>query len=104
VRSHVGCVLVDDADAALGDLAEALRGKSTVVVIDGLDRLTGGRRDQATAMLRDAAASRPLAVFATASDADAARTTLAEAGWPDTQTLDTRAPRRSAAESTEVTA
>ncbi|MFJ6534043.1 efflux RND transporter permease subunit [Microbacterium sp. NPDC091662] len=104
VRSHVGCVLVDDADAALGDLAEALRGKSQIVVIDGLDRLTGGQRDQATAMLRDAAASRTLAVFATASDADSARTTLAEAGWPDPQTLDTRAPRRSSAESTEVTA
>lgn len=104
VRSHVGCVLVDDADAALGDLAEALRGKSQIVVIDGIDRLSGGPRDQATAMLRDAAASRTLAVFATASDADSARTTLAEAGWPDAQTLDTRAPRRSAAESTEVTA
>jgi len=104
VRSHVGCVLVDDADAALGDLAEALRGKSQIVVIDGIDRLTGGQRDQATAMLRDAAASRTLAVFATASDADSARTTLAEAGWPDAQTLDARAPRRSAAESTEVTA
>ncbi|GAA1206961.1 MMPL family transporter [Microbacterium maritypicum] len=104
VRSHVGCVLVDDADAALGDLAEALRGMSQIVVIDGIDRLSGGQRDQATAMLRDAAASRTLAVFATASDADSARTTLAEAGRPDAQTLDTRAPRRSAAESTEVTA
>ncbi|WP_417540963.1 efflux RND transporter permease subunit [Microbacterium maritypicum] len=104
VRSHVGCVLVDDADAALGDLAEALRGRSQIVVIDGIDRLSGGQRDQATAMLRDAAASRTLAVFATASDADSARTTLAEAGWPDAQTLDTRAPRRSTAESPEVTA
>jgi len=104
VRSHVGCVLVDDADAALGDLTEALRGKSQIVVLDGIDRLSGGQRDQATAMLRDAAASRTLAVFATASDADSARTTLAEAGWPDAQTLDTRAPLRSAAESTEVTA
>ncbi|MDQ0726391.1 efflux RND transporter permease subunit [Microbacterium sp. W4I20] len=104
VRSHVGCVLVDDADAALGDLAEALRGTSEVVVIDGLDRLSGGQRDQATAMLRDAAASRPLAVFATASDADAARSILAEAGWPTAETLDTRAPRRTATESSEVTA
>ena len=104
VRSHVGCVLVDDADAALADLAEALRGKSQIVVIDGIDRLTGGQRDQAAAMLRDAAASRTLAVFATASDAAVARTTLAEAGWPAPETLDTRAPRRSAAESTEVTA
>lgn len=104
VRSHVGCVLVDDADAALADLAEALRGASEVVVIDGLDRLSGGRRDQATAMLRDAAASRPLAVFATASDVATARTVLTEAGWPAAQTLDTRASRRISAESTEVTA
>ncbi|MBT2484920.1 MULTISPECIES: efflux RND transporter permease subunit [unclassified Microbacterium] len=104
VRSHVGCVLVDDADAALGDLAEALRGTSEVVVIDGLDRLSGSQRDQATAMLRDAVSSRPLAVFATASDAASARTTLAEAGWPTADTLDSRAPRRPAAESTEVTA
>ncbi len=104
VRAHVGCVLIDDADTGLDDLAEALRGKSSIVVIDGIDRLSGGQRDQATAMLRDAAATRTIAVFTTASDADSARTALAEAGWPDAQTLDTRAPRRSAAESTEVTA
>ncbi|MFE7197179.1 MMPL family transporter [Microbacterium oxydans] len=104
VRAHVGCVLIDDADTGLDDLAEALRGKSSIVVIDGIDRLSGGQRDQATAMLRDAAATRTIAVFTTASDADSARKTLAEAGWPDAQTLDTRAPRRSAAESTEVTA
>lgn len=104
VRAHVGCVLIDDADTGLDDLAEALRGESSIVVIDGIDRLSGGQRDQATAMLRDAAATRTIAVFTTASDADSARTTLAEAGWPDAQTLDTRAPRRSAAESTEVTA
>ncbi|GGM41425.1 MMPL family transporter [Microbacterium saperdae] len=104
VRAHVGCVLVDDADAALLDLAEALRGRSELIVVDGLDRLTGGQRDQATAMLRDAAASRPLAVFATASDSGVARTILAEAGWPTADTIDTRTPRRAAEESTEVTA
>lgn len=104
VRAHVGCVLIDDADTGLDDLAEALRGRSSIVVLDGIDRLSGGQRDQATAMLRDAAATRTIAVFTTASDADSARKTLAEAGWPDAQTLDTRAPRRSAAESTEVTA
>lgn len=104
VRSHVGCVLVDGEDAALDDLTEALRGRSRVVVIDGIDRLTDPQRDQATAMLRDAAAARPLAVFATAADPGTARATLAEAGWPDVQTLDTRASRRGVAESTEVTA
>ena len=110
VRAHVGCVLVDDADAALLDLAEALRGTSAVVVIDGLDRLAGGQRDQAAAMLRDAAATRTLAVFATASDADAARTILAEAGWPSADVFDASSSsahattRRSSAESSEVTA
>ncbi|MCE7481872.1 efflux RND transporter permease subunit [Microbacterium profundi] len=100
VRNHVGCVLVDDADAALIDLREALRGAPTLVVIDGIDRFTGGQRDQATAMLQDAAAaaasrveagtSRPLAVFATASDPALARTILAEAAWPAAQLVDLR--------------
>lgn len=100
VRGHVGCVLVDDADAALIELREALRGASTLVVIDGIDRFTGAQRDQATAMLQDAAAaaasrvaartSRPLAVFATASDAGAARTILAEAAWPAAAVVDLR--------------
>ncbi|HWS51438.1 MAG TPA: MMPL family transporter [Microbacterium sp.] len=107
VRSHVGCVLVDDADAALIELGEALRGRSELVVIDGLDRFGGAQRDQATAMLRDAAASRPLAVFATASDPEAARRLLADAGWPGSRTLDLStpaAPRRAPQEPTEVTA
>ena len=107
VRAHVGCVLVDDADAALGDLREALRGGSEIVVIDGIDRLSGAQRDQATAMLRDAAAARTLAVFATASDAGAARTILAEAGWPAADILDASArpqARPSGSETSEVTA
>jgi RND superfamily putative drug exporter len=104
VRAHVGCVLVDDAETALADLAEALRGRSSLVVIDGIDRLAGPHRDQATAMLRDAAARRPLAVLATAADTGTARSTLADAGWASPDELDTRAPHRRAAESTEVTA
>lgn len=82
MRRHVGCVLVDDADAALDDLREALRGAPALIVIDGIDRFGGGQRDQATAMLQDAATVRPLAVFTTASDADLARVILAEAAWP----------------------
>ncbi len=90
VRVHVGCVLVDETGATLGDLAEALRGRSSLVVIDGIDRLAGAQRDQATALLRDAANTRPLAVFATASDTVAARAILAEAGWSPAALLDTR--------------
>ena len=88
VRSRVGLVLVDDADAALLDLQEALRGASPLVVIEGIDRFTGAQRDQATAMLRDAAARRELAVLATASDAGTARIILTEASWPAPGFLD----------------
>lgn len=107
VRSHVGCVLVADADAdadaVLADLAEALRGRSPLVIIDGLDRLPSSQRGEAIAMLRTAAASRTLTMFATAADADAARITLAEAGWPTAEALDSYAPRRRTRDSTKVT-
>src|SRR5690606_8094824 len=88
VRGHVGYVPVDDADAALIDLKEALRGKSSLVIIDGVDRFSGGQRDQATAMLQDAAASRPLAVFATASDPALAQAILSESAWPYADLID----------------
>lgn len=104
VRAHVGCVLVDDPDAAAPDLAEALRGRTELVVVDGIDRLGGAARDQLAARLRDAAARRPLAVFATAVDAAAARSFLTDAGWPSADTLDLRDPQRAAADTTEVTA
>ncbi|MEW1960915.1 efflux RND transporter permease subunit [Microbacterium sp. NPDC077644] len=97
VRRHVGAVVVDDPDAALGDLREALRGRSSLVVIDGIDRFTGGQRDQATAMLQRAAASRPLAVVATASDPAEADAILAEAAWPAADAVDLSAARRSSA-------
>lgn len=103
VRAHVGCVLVDESDAALDDLVEALRGRSEVVVIDGIDRLAGSRLDQATALLRAAASSRALAVFATASDPSAARDALTAAGWSNPALLDITAPIR-ATEDSEVTA
>lgn len=104
VRSHVGCVLAGDDAPVLADLREALRGRSELVVIDGADRLRGGERDQVAAMLRDARSRRELAVFATAVDPDAARSLLTDAGWPSADVLDTRAPRPSAAETTEVPA
>ena len=104
VRAHVGCVLLDDDTDVTAELAEALRGRSTLVVLDGVDRLAPAPRDQAAAMLRDAAARRPLAVVATAVDADTARTFLADAGWSSAEVLDTRAPHRSTADTPEVTA
>ena len=59
VRAHVGCVIVDGGSSRatdpLRELRDALRGRTTLVVIDGVDRLTLAQAEQATAMLRDAA-------------------------------------------------
>lgn len=105
VRAHVGCVLVDEPGVALIELAEALRGRSRVVVIDRLDRFAGSARDQATAMLRDAGARRPVTVFATASDVDRARDILADAGWSSPAEVHLRGPHTSASiEYSEVNA
>ncbi|MBS1697946.1 MAG: MMPL family transporter, partial [Actinobacteria bacterium] len=99
VRAHVGCVLVEDATRAtagsadpLRELREALRGRTTLVVIDGADRLTLAQSEQASAMLRDAADRGPLAVAATTADAPATRRLLADAGWTDPRTHDLDAP------------
>jgi len=86
VRAHVGCVIVDDGSPAsdpLRELRDALRGRTTLVVIDGADRLTLAQSEQAAAMLRDAARRAPLAVVATADDAAGTARLLAEAGWAD---------------------
>jgi len=105
VRSHVGCVLVEASTSPLTDLRDALRGRSSVVVIDGIDRLTPADRDQAAAMLQDAAARRTLAVLATAADADSAGALLNEAGWAraelvDLSTVDPTAVARTASHTT----
>lgn len=55
VRSHVGVALLSDADDPIAELAQALSGGARIVVIDGLDVLDGAGRDQAAALLRDAA-------------------------------------------------
>ncbi|MFD6698007.1 MULTISPECIES: MMPL family transporter [unclassified Microbacterium] len=91
VRAHVGCVIVEDGTAEgdpLRELRDALRGRTTLVVIDGADRLTLAQSEQASAMLRDASRRGTLAVLATADDASAAARLLADAGWADPQTRD----------------
>ncbi|MBO9627439.1 MAG: MMPL family transporter, partial [Microbacterium sp.] len=70
VRSHVGAVIVTDAGPTAADLAEALRGRPALVVIDGADRLAPAARDQVAARLRDADAA--TAVLLTAASASAA--------------------------------
>ncbi|WP_341975852.1 MMPL family transporter [Microbacterium sp. LWO13-1.2] len=107
VRAHVGCVLIDDPDTAVRDLDEALRGRTSLVVIDGIDRMSGAARDQLIARLRDAGSE--VAVFASAMDADAARALLADAGRGAASVVDLRTPAtiispEASAESTEVNA
>lgn len=103
VRAHVGLVLAGDAEtdasAVLSQLREALRGKSRVVVIDGLDALEPAAADQAVAMLRDARRSRPIAMVATAADRQAASEILERAGWATPAALDLS---RHAATTTQV--
>ncbi len=88
VRAHVGCVIVDGGTDPLRELREALRGRTTLVAIDGADRLTLAQSEQAVAMLQDAARRGTLAVLATAADASAAARLLTDAGWADPQTRD----------------
>ncbi len=55
VRSHVGVALLEGATDPLRELRRAVSGRVRLVAIDGLDALTGADRDQAAAILRDAA-------------------------------------------------
>ena len=95
VRAHVGCVIVDGRTGAdpLRELRDALRGRTTLVVIDGADRLTLAQSEQAVAMLRDAARRGTLAVVTTSADASAAVRLLADAGWAAPQTHDLDHPQ-----------
>ncbi|MFD5213531.1 efflux RND transporter permease subunit [Microbacterium sp. NPDC058345] len=93
VRAHVGVVLLAEPDIA-AQLAEALRGRPSLIVLDGVDRLTAAERDQLTARLRDAAPQ--VAVLATAVDAASARTLLADTGRPAASVVDLREPPASA--------
>ncbi|MGO1770614.1 MAG: MMPL family transporter [Microbacterium sp.] len=88
VRSHVGLAIAGDA----GEAKAALRGSPPLVLLDGIDLLSPAERDQLGAAIRDAAyaadPARPMAVVATAHDAQAAHDVLAAAGWRGVPTLD----------------
>ncbi|MFD5224574.1 efflux RND transporter permease subunit [Microbacterium sp. NPDC058342] len=103
VRARVGVALLGEADAP-SQVAEALRGRSGLVVLDGIDRLTAAERDQVAARLRDA--GREVAVLATATDARIAQAVLADAGRATASVVDLRDPAPAAAlpDTTEVTA
>lgn len=109
VRRHVGVALLDGAVDPLRELRRALSGRASLVAIDGLDMLTGADRDQAAALLRDAAdraasaaaspsrrrgggsrhgtAARPLTVIASARREGAALDLLSDAHRPSVSAL-----------------
>ncbi|MET0734171.1 MAG: MMPL family transporter, partial [Microbacterium sp.] len=101
VRAHVGVALLTDADDPARELRRALRGKTSLIVIDGLDAVDPAARDQVAAVLRDAAATRPLTLVATAQNEGRAFAMLADARRSDIHSLPLRAGIRP---TTEVTA
>ncbi|MRH27853.1 MMPL family transporter [Microbacterium sp. SYP-A9085] len=109
VRAHAGVALLGGSADAAADVRSALRRRTRLLVVDGLDAATTpGARDQLTAALRDAASVTPdLVVVATAADPARARRILAEAGRAGVDVIDLAAPRRAPvlpASSSEVTA
>ena len=96
VRAHVGVALLDGAPDPLRELRRALAGGTTLVAIDGLDTLTGAARDQAAALLRDAAqavadrhgdAGHRLTVIASARHEGPALSLLSDAHRPSVTAL-----------------
>lgn len=99
VRAHVGAVVTTDPDTTLRDLNEALRGRPSVVVLDGIDQLPEAARDQLAARLRTVDS----ALLVTSAAPETARRVLSEAGRESAYTLDLRSPA-STRETSEVTA
>ena len=88
VRRHVGVALLADGDAPVRRLEEAVA-RGGVVVVDGIDALDAGARDQAAAVLRDASARfRDLTLVVSTRDLDAARRLVGDGGRRDLTTLD----------------
>jgi RND superfamily putative drug exporter len=91
VRSHVGVALLADTEDPLAELRRALTGSPRLVVIDGLDAVIGdAERDQASALIRDAADRSPdegLTLVVSARREPAALALLAEARRPGVTAL-----------------
>ena len=98
VRAHVGVALLAEADDPVRELRRALRGRTSLVVVDGLDAIDDAARDQVAAVLRDAAGGATL--VATAQSEGRALALLAEAHRSGIQSIVLRAGIRSTSEVT----
>jgi len=87
VRAHVGVALLDGAADPLRELRRALAGGTTLVAVDGIDTLAGPDRDQAAALLRDAADAVDLTVIASARRDGPALDLLSDAHRPSVTAL-----------------
>jgi RND superfamily putative drug exporter len=86
VRAHVGLALLNGSSDPLDELRRAVRGRTSIVIVDGLDTLAAGPlRERAAALLRDAASA---ALVVSAADPASAHTLLAEAGRAPASDLD----------------
>ncbi|KRA24367.1 transporter [Microbacterium sp. Root61] len=96
VRAHVGVALLSGASDPITELRRAVRGRTRIVVIDGVDAIASGAAlDQAAAVLRDASAAASVTVLVSATDPAVARALLAAAGRTDATVLDLATPRAS---------
>lgn len=93
VRAHVGVALLAGSDDPVVELRRALKGRTGIVVIDGVDHVTDpATRDRLAAVLWDASLEASVAVVVSAADAADARAVLAAAGHPDAPVLELAAP------------
>ncbi|KJL45160.1 MMPL family transporter [Microbacterium trichothecenolyticum] len=109
VRAHVGLALLADADDRVPALRRALTGKASLVVIEGVDALDHAERDQAAALLRDAAAAlaasdKRLTLVVTGRTESAALALLADAHRPDVTSITLRSATAQTTPTAEVNA
>ena len=100
VRAHAAVALLHSSADPLDELRHALRGRTSLIVIDGADAF-GQQRAEAARMLRDAG---HVTVIVSATDAAAAQALLTGAGRPQARVVDPNPTRTSALSSAEVMA
>jgi RND superfamily putative drug exporter len=101
VRAHVGLALLRTSPDPLDELRLALRGRTSLVVVDGLDSLTDAERREAAQLLRGAP---DVALVVSAADAEPAQALLTAAGRPPASVVAVDPTRTSALSSAEVMA